>query len=172
MTSDVAVVAGRDGQLLAFDLRDGSIRSRLRLTDAPITPAVAYDGEIWFGLADGTACAVEIGESGDQPLFTRTGVWTLPPSGSFRLRDRSVELQISSSSDQLVEWRVSSQPDEEVILTVLSSEGDIMATNMGDIALSDTVRIRLRANSVYRLRIERPRPEGQTILSVIESVVD
>ena len=171
VTRDIVVAAGIDGRLVALDVRDGSIRSSLQLPDAPVTPAVAFDEAIWFGLSDGTICAVTVGEPADQPLFSGEGVWTLPSSGSFRLRDRSVTLQIGADADRLVEWRVSSQPDEEVILSVLTSDGHVAATNMGKVSLSDSVRVELSAGEVYRLRIERTNPEGETILSVIESVL-
>ena len=172
VTANVVIAAGFDGMLVSYDLRDGSIRSTLRLPDTPVTPSVWYGESLWFGLANGTLVALGLGESVDEPLFDSQSIWTLPDSGTFRLQERSVTLQIGSVIDAVVEWRVSSRPDEELMLSVLTQEGDVLATNMGAVALSDTVRVTLAAGEVYLFRIERANADGEAQFSVIQRVAE
>jgi outer membrane protein assembly factor BamB len=169
---DAVILAGVNGTVFSVDIRNGDPIASTRLPERPITPAVIYSDELWMGLADGTLVAIVMGEPADDPLFTSEGIWSLPTAGSFRLGDRAVVLQIEATESGLAEWRVSSRPDEELILSVSTSDGEVLATNMGKVTLADTVRVPLEAGETYLLHIERIEPEGETRLSVVESLIE
>lgn len=164
---DVAIAGEASGGLVAIELSDGDVVSRIALGSAPTGEAVVVDNELVWALADGTARRIDVdGEIEQAPLFSSEGSWVLPEHGTFRLEDERVALSMRSDRDAVFEISVSAAPAEDLVLRVVSDAGATVATNMGKVELERSVRAALDAGASYELVIERPDAAGEVVLSV------
>jgi len=163
-----ALVLGEaGGGLVSVDLRSGAEISRISF-GAPLKGEAALFAEsLWWVLGDGSIRQVGFdAEYREAPLLTAEGSWVLPETGTFRLEDERVSLAMRSGRDAVFEITVTSAPSEDLVLRVVSADGTEVATNMGKVALSRTVRAALDAGLSYELRISRPSPRGEITVSV------
>jgi hypothetical protein len=105
-------------------------------------------------------------ERAEVPLFTSEGSRVLPETGTFRLRDETVSLRMRTERDAVFEISVSTAPREDLVLQVVSERGAVVASNMGKVNLSDTLRVALDAGDSYELRISRPDAAGEVTISI------
>ena len=164
---EVAFAGEASGGMVAIGMSGGDIIARLALGAAPVGEAVIYDDELAWALTDGTVRRVDVdGEIEQAPLFSSKGSWVLPANGVFRLRDERVALTMRSDRDAVFEITVSAAPLEDLVLRVVSDDGATVATNMGKVNLTRTVRATLAGGATYDLVIERPDPSGEITVSV------
>ena len=129
----------------------------------------SFDGETaYVGTAEGQIAAIRFDGEGDEaPLLGAERWWTMPPGGAFRMAARTVELRFEAERTEVREWAVSSSdPGDQLIVTVADASGSVVATNMGKVELAPTVRVALRAGQSYRLRVERPHVNDQAVITL------
>ena len=147
--------------------------SRLE-TGLRVVGPFAYDGNLYAGGANGEVIGVALdAETSAVPLLDSSRWWALPLDGRFRMADRSVTFVVNPDQSQVVEWIVRTpEADDHVILTVTNAEGDVIATNMGKVALESSVRAPLRAGRRYQFRIERSLVDDQTVITARSRVIE
>ncbi len=164
---EVAFAGEASGGIVAMGMSGGDIIARLALGAAPVGEAVIYDDELAWALTDGTVRRVEVnGEIEQAPLLSSEDSWVLPENGIFRLRDERVALTMRSDRDAVFEITVSAAPSEDLVLRVVSDDGATVATNMGKVSLTRSVRATLAGGATYDLVVERPDPAGEITVSV------
>ncbi|MFW6313008.1 MAG: PQQ-binding-like beta-propeller repeat protein, partial [Spirochaetota bacterium] len=164
---DALLLGEAGGGLVSVDLRSGTEIGRVSFGSQLKGEAALYDDSLWWALGDGSVREIGFdGEHRETPLLTAEGSWVLPETGTFRLEDERVSLTMRSGRDAVFEITVTSAPSEDLVLRVVSAEGAEVATNMGKVTLSRTVRAALDAGVTYELVISRPNPRGEITVSV------
>jgi len=164
---DAIVLGEAGGGLVSVDLRTGTQISRVSFASGLGGEAALREDSLWWTLRDGSVRAVGFdGEYREAPLFTAEGSWVLPETGTFRLEDERVSLNMRSDRDAVFEISVSSAPREDLMLRVVTDDRNEVATNMGKVTLGRTVRAALDAGVSYELIVSRPRPQGEITVSV------
>ncbi|MFW5688958.1 MAG: PQQ-binding-like beta-propeller repeat protein [Spirochaetota bacterium] len=163
----VLVASEATGGMVTIDLRNGREIGRVALGGQPAGEAAFMDGIVFQALDDGSVRAFGVdAERREVPLFTAEGSWVLPESGTFRLRDRRVALSMRSERDAVFEISVASAPAEDLVLEVIGDDGVTVATNMGKVVLSSTLRVAMDAGVSYEFEITRPEAAGEVTISI------
>lgn len=129
---------------------------------------------LYLAGSDGTLLALRFDvDTGTVPLLSAERPIDIPPSGRFRMEQRFVDLLYVADSDGVVEWQVqSSDPADELILTILDADDDVLATNMGKVSLTDNARAMLNEGAVYSLRVERAYPDEDVIVTLSSKLIE
>jgi outer membrane protein assembly factor BamB len=132
------------------------------------------DGVLLMGSAKGEVLAVVFDrEPATVPVFGSERSWSIPAGGAFSMAGRRAVFIVEPETSEVREWTVSStDPDDEIVLTVTDEGGTVIATNMGKVALGESVRAAVSAGERYRLRVERTHIDPDTVLSLRVRVID
>lgn len=143
------------------------------LAAVAVSPPQFHDAELLLALADETVIRLDLdGDGTSLPLLDSERVWQLPPGGAFRLADRQVRLRLSSSTGGVYDIAIDAVPEQDVLLTVVDTTGESVATNMGKVDLEPTVRAALEPGKEYQLQIVRPSAAEVAELTVTTQVVE
>jgi len=166
---DSLVLAGSaGGMLVAVDAASGRVSWSSSIHLVP-TSGFAYDGSALYAVgSDGEIVALALDVPADTtPLLGSDRIWDIPAGGAFRMDSRFVEFRFVPETDGVMEWSVaSSDPSDELIVTLRDAAGTVVATNMGKVMLEKNVRAAVTAGDEWRIRVERTYPDRSAVVTL------
>ncbi len=163
----VAIATDAAGALVSLDPEDGRVVSRAALPGIRTAATAWHDRGVAVVLRGGQIGTIDVGGATEQlALLAGSESQVLPANGAFRLQQQEVRLRLGSQRDAVFDITVDASPVEDLVLQIESEDGNVVATNMGKVALSRTVRVALTAGISYELVVTRPAPLGETVISV------